>query len=45
MYRTRAIQINKIVRTRKNNGVKQHRVNWNGELFNRWLNASDFKKI
>jgi len=40
-------EIDKIVRTRKNGGIKQHLVQWKGydEIFNSWLNASDIKKI
>ena len=39
-------QIDKIVRTRKNGGIKQHLVKWKGynETFNSWINASDIKK-
>ena len=40
-------QINKIVRTRKKDGIKQHLVQWKGydKTFNSWINASDIKKI
>jgi len=40
-------QIDKIVRTRNKNGIKQHLVKWKGydETFNGWVNASDIKKI
>ena len=40
-------QIDKIVRTRNKNGIKQHLVKWKGydETFNSWVNASDIKKI
>jgi len=40
-------QIDKIVRTRNKNGIKQHLVKWKGydETFNSWVKASDIKKI
>jgi hypothetical protein len=40
-------QIDKIVRTRKRGGIKQHLVKWIGsdETFNSWVNSSDIKKI
>ena len=40
-------QIDKIVCTGKNGGIKQHIVQWKGyeEAFNSWVNASDIKKI
>jgi transposase InsO family protein len=40
-------QIDKIVRTRKKGGIKQHLVKWKGydETFNSWVNSSDIKKI
>jgi hypothetical protein len=40
-------QIDKILRTRKHNGIKQHLVKWRGygDSFNSWINASDIKKI
>jgi len=38
-----AFQIDKIVRTRNKNGIKQHFVKWKGydETFDSWVNASD----
>jgi hypothetical protein len=40
-------EIDKIVRTHKNGGIKQHLVQWKGydETFNSWVNASDIKKL
>jgi hypothetical protein len=40
-------QIDKIVRTRNQGGIKQRLVKWKGydEAFNSWVNASDTKKI
>jgi hypothetical protein len=40
-------QIDKIVRTRKKGGIKQHLFKWKGydETFNSWVNSSDIKKI
>ena len=40
-------QIDKIVRTRSKDGIKQHLVRWRGydETFNSWVNASDMEKI
>ena len=40
-------QIDKIVRTRNKNGIKQHFVKWKGydNTFNIWVKASDIKKI
>ena len=40
-------QIDKILRTRKKDGIKQHFVKWKGydETFNSWVNASDISKI
>jgi hypothetical protein len=39
-------QIDKIVRTRNKNGIKQHLVKWKGfdKTFNSWVNASDSNK-
>ena len=41
------LEIDKIVRTRKNDGIKQHLVQWKGydKTFNSWVNASDNKKM
>jgi hypothetical protein len=37
-----AFKIDKIVRTRNKNGIKQHLIKWKGyETFNSWVNASD----
>jgi hypothetical protein len=40
-------QIEKLPRTRKKDGIKQHLVKWKGydETFNSWVNASDIKRI
>jgi hypothetical protein len=40
-------QIDKIVRTRNKNGIKQHLVKWKGydESFNSWVNAGDIKDL
>src|SRR5215469_6570737 len=40
-------QIDKIVRTRKMHGIKQHLIKWRGydETFNSWVDASEIKKI
>jgi hypothetical protein len=40
-------QIDKIVRTRNKNAIKQHIVKLKGydETFNSWVNSSDIKKI
>ena len=40
-------QIDKIVRTRNKNGIKQHLVKWKSydETFNSWVKATDIKKI
>jgi hypothetical protein len=40
-------QIDKIVRSRNQGGIKQHLVKWKGydEAFNSWVNVSDIKKI
>ena len=39
-------QIDKIVRARNNDGIKQRLVKWRGyETFISWVNASDIKKI
>ena len=40
-------EIHKIVRTRKNGGIKLHLVEWKGynETFKSWVNASDINKI
>jgi len=40
-------QIDKIVRTRNNNGIKQHLVKWRGydATYNSWMNATDIKKL
>jgi len=39
-------QIDKLVRTRNKNGIKQHLVKWKSyETFNSWVKASDIKKI
>ena len=40
-------EIDKIVRTRNKNGIKQHFVTWRGydENFNSWINSTDIKKI
>ena len=40
-------EINKIVRTRNKNGIKQHFVKWRGydETFNSCINSTDIKKI
>ena len=40
-------QIDKIVRTRNKDGIKQHLVKWRAydEIFNSWVNASDIEKI
>jgi len=40
-------QIDKILRTRNKNGIKQHIVQCKGydETFNSWVNASNIKKI
>jgi len=40
-------QIDKIVRTRNKNGIKQHLVKWKGydETFNSWVNASNTNKM
>ena len=40
-------EINKIVRTRNKESIKQHVVKWTGydETFNSWVNASDIEKI
>jgi len=42
-----AFKIDKIVRTRNKNGIKQHFVKWKGydSTFNSWVKASDIKKI
>jgi hypothetical protein len=39
-------QKDKILRTRKNGGIKQHLVKWNeyDETFNSWVNALDIKR-
>ena len=39
--------IDKIVRTRNNDGIKQHLVKWRGydATFNSWINATDIKKL
>jgi len=39
-------QIDKILRTRNKDGIKQHLVKWRGydETFNSWVNVSDIKK-
>jgi len=40
-------EINKLMRTRNKNGIKQHFVKWRGydETFNSWINSTDIKKI
>jgi hypothetical protein len=40
-------EIDKPVRTRNKNGIKQHFVKWRGndETFNTWINSTDIKKI
>jgi len=40
-------QIDKMVRTRNNDGIKQYRVKWRGydATFNSWINATDIKKL
>jgi hypothetical protein len=40
-------QIDKILRSRNNSGIKQHLVKWRGygDSFNSWINATDIKKI
>jgi hypothetical protein len=40
-------QIDKIVRARNNDGIKQHLVKWRGydATFNSWINATDIKKL
>ena len=40
-------QIDKIVRTRNNNGIKQHLVKWRGydETFNSWVKVTVITKI
>jgi hypothetical protein len=39
--------IDKIVRARNKDGIKQHFVKWRGyeETFNSWINSTDIKKI
>jgi hypothetical protein len=40
-------QIDKIVRTRNKNGIRQHLVKWKGydETFNSWVNAGDIRDL
>jgi hypothetical protein len=40
-------QIDKIVRRRNKNGIKQHLVTWKGydETFNSWINAGDINNL
>jgi len=41
------LKIHKILRTRNNDGIKQHLVKWRGydANFNTWINATDNKKL
>jgi len=40
-------QLDKIVRTRNNDGIKQHLVKWReyDPTFNSWINATDIKNL
>jgi len=40
-------QVDKIIRTRNNDGIKQHLVKWRGydATFNSWINATYIKKL
>ena len=41
------LEVDNIVRTRKNGGIKQHLVQWKGydKRFNTWVKPSDIKNI